>query len=151
MSESTTPSDQASSAAVTWSLGVSNPTRPTFIKDQGYTHVFPAPKADNKPSKSANGPYTRKVEQSSAMPTSLGQDDNTRRLFNGLQWLLDASTQPQESNQLRNTREPPARLSEKAVTSLNASKSGEHNDCSEAAKTAAWVDGQIKSPAAPPF
>lgn len=60
------------------------------------------------------------------------------------------STQPQAPSQITGASAP---LSEKAVASFNQRSLLETKteSESESAETAAWVDGQIESRAAPPF
>lgn len=146
------PSDNSGSVAVGGSSRVpAIPSRPPHKRDHSYTHVFPASSAGRKTCEQADQPRARKPEASFAPTKSLNEYDNTRLLYGGLQWLLDASTQSPESSLLHNKRDPPAPLSEDAIKSFNASKTGGQNAFSEPAQTAAWVDRQIKSPAAPPF
>lgn len=148
-----TPSNSSSSGAKSHSSGVaSSISRPTIVREHSYTHVFPASSAGGRTIKHSSRSQARKLEiPDPAAPSTLGRNDSTRQLFNGLQWLMEMSTQPLESDQLRNARESSVPLSEKAITSHNASKHGSLDDSSEPAKTAAWVDGQIKRPAAAPF
>jgi hypothetical protein len=142
-------SDNTSSVAASSLRTVTRPTRPAQIRDHSYTHVFPASSTVSKPRK----PTTKRADPPCvAAPTQI-QHENTRLLFGGLQWLLDASVQTNDTSRiLAVVREPSEPLSEKAITSFNNSrKDGAQVTPSEAAKTAAWIDSQRKSPAALPF
>lgn len=77
-------------------------------------------------------------------------------LFGGLHWLLDASVKSYgsnnaPSNRARFVREPSEPLSEKAIASHNARKDANVGESLKPDETAAWIDGQRKRPAAPPF
>jgi hypothetical protein len=143
-------SDQSSSdntSSVTDSSRTTRPSRPAQARNQSYTHVFPASSAVSKPKK----PVRRKADAPClAAPTQI-QDESTRLLFGGLQWLLDASVKSQESYNARITRESSEPLSERAITCFNAAKDVNIDESLKPAKTAAWIDGQRKTPAAPPF
>jgi len=65
----------------------------------------------------------------------------------GLQWLLEATTQPQTPTR---SQGPSAPLSEKAIASLNQHSNTDQNS-PETTETAAWIAGQRKTRAAPPF
>jgi len=143
-------SDQSSSdntSSVTDSSRTTRPSRPAHDRNQSYTHVFPASSAVSKPKK----PSKRKADPPClAAPTQI-QDENTRLLFGGLQWLLDASVKSQDSNKTRVVRESSEPLSERAITSFNAEEDVNIDKSLKPAKTAAWIDGQRRIPAAPPF
>jgi hypothetical protein len=145
-------SDNTSSVTASSSHTLSRPSRPAPLRNQSYTHVFPASSTVSKPRK----PTTRKADiPCVAAPVQI-QDENTRLLFGGLQWLLDASVQTKETKKtrtiIRESSEPPSEpLSERAITSFNARKHGNHVTSADSAKTAAWIDGQRKAHAAPPF
>jgi hypothetical protein len=141
-------SDNTSSVAASSSRSVTRQSRPAQIRGQSYTHVFPASSTVSKPRK----PTTRKAELPFVAAPIEIQDENTRLLFGGLQWLLDASVQTKETKKSRTViRESSEPLSEKAVTSFNARKHESHVTSADSATTAAWIDGQRKAPAAPPF
>ena len=143
-------SDQSSSdntSSVTDSSRTARPSRPAHDRNQSYTHVFPASSAVSKTKKTTK----RKADAPClAAPTHV-QDENTRLLFGGLQWLLDASVKSQDSHNTRAIRESSEPLSERAITSFNAAKDMNIDKSLKPAKTAAWIDGQRASPAAPPF
>lgn len=141
-------SDNTSSVATSMSGTVKSSTLAARAKDPSYTHIFPAPSCGSRPSRK---PATKRVETPCLTPPTQFQNENTRLLFGGLQWLLDASVQSSEAKNARIARESSEPLSEKAISSLNARKDEEAGLSSEPAKTAAWIDGQRKSPAAPPF
>lgn len=142
---SNSSSSEATSSETISSLRVqARPSRPANDRQQSYTHVFPAVTAMPKTPQSM---ATRKPDPKTTIPPRV-PDENTRLLFGGLQWLLDQSTQPRVSNQLRG---PPAPLSEKAIASFNERSAASREISSEPAKTAAWIEGQIKTRAAPPF
>jgi hypothetical protein len=94
---------------------------------------------------------TRKADPPCLAPPTHVQDDKTRLLFGGLHWLLDASVKSHDSTDARSIRESSEPLSEKAVNSFNARKDANPGKSLKPAGTAAWIDGQRKSPAAPPF
>ena len=129
-------------------------SRPGPTRSESYTHVFPASRTVSTPKTST----TRKADLPCLATRTHVQDDRTRLLMGGLHWLLDASVKSQApnkanqgSNRARFIREPPEPLSEKAITSLNARKDANIGGSLKPAETAAWIDGQRKSPAAPPF
>lgn len=122
-------------------------SRPGPTRSESYTHVFPATRAVSKPKTST----TRKADPPCVAAPARVQDDKTRLLFGGLHWLLDASVKSPDSNNARFTRESSEPLSEKAITSFNARKDVNTGKSLKPTETAAWIDGQRKSPAAPPF
>jgi hypothetical protein len=141
-------SDNISSVAASSSRSVTPPSRPAQIRGQSYTHVFPASSTVSKPRK----PITRKADLPCVAAPMQIQDENTRLLFGGLQWLLDASVQTKDTNKTHSViRESSEPLSEKAITSFNARKHESHVTSADSATTAAWIDGQRKAPAAQPF
>lgn len=144
MSHSSTSGNKSGSASS--SRNHPRPIRPLFVREDDSTHIFPASSTSLK----IHSATTRKADPPRAAVPSISQDDNTRRLFGGLQWLLDMSTQPQAPSQITGASAP---LSEKAVASFNQRSLLETKteSESESAETAAWVDGQIESRAAPPF
>lgn len=147
MSDQSSSDNPSSVTASSSSHTVSHPSRPAQARNQSYTHVFPASRAASKPRTST----TRKAEPPClAAPTHI-QDDKTRLLFGGLHWLLDASVKSHEPNSARIIRESSEPLSEKAITSFNARKDANIGGSLKPIETAAWIDGQRKSPAAPPF
>jgi len=109
--------------------------------------VFPASSAIAKPKKTTK----RKADPPCLAAPMQVQDENTRLLYGGLQWLLDASVKSHESHNARAIRESSEPLSESAITSFNAGKDVNIDKSLKPAKTAAWIDGQRKTPAAPPF
>jgi hypothetical protein len=141
-------SDNTSSTTASSSRTVSRPSRPAPLRDQSYTHIFPASSTVSKPRK----PTTRKSDLPCVAAPIQIQDENTRLLFGGLQWLLDASVQTKETKKTRTViRESSEPLSESAITSLNARKYEDHVTSVDSAKTAAWINGQRQAPPAPPF
>lgn len=140
-------SENTSSATDSSSRTIVHSSRPAQARSGSYTHVFPATRAVPKPKTST----LRKTDPPYLAAPSQIQDDRTRMLFGGLHWLLDASIKSPESNGTRFTRESSEPLSEKAVTSFNARKDANAGKSMKPAETAAWIDGQRKSPAAPPF
>lgn len=128
--------------------------RPAQTRCESYTHVFPASRTVLTPKTST----IRKADPPCLAARTHVQDDRTRLLMGGLHWLLDASVRTQGSNKsnqgsnrARFIREPPEPLSEQAITSLNARKDTDTGGSLKPTETAAWIDGQRKSPAAPPF
>ena len=147
MSSDQSSSENTSSVADSSSRTITHPSRLAQARNQSYTHVFPASRVVSKPKKSS----TRKPDPPSlAAPTSV-QDEKTRLLFGGLQWLLDASVKSHESSNARYVRESSEPLSERAINSFNARKDVNIGASIKPAETAAWIDGQRKHPAAPPF
>ena len=126
-------------------------SRPTPARNQSYTHVFPASRADKLVVSKPNKSTTRAADPPCVAPQMHVQDDKTRLLFGGLHWLLDASVKSHDSSNARFTRESSEPLSEKAITSFNARKDANTGKSLKPTETAAWIDGQRKSPAAPPF
>jgi hypothetical protein len=122
-------------------------SRPAPTRSESYTHVFPATRTVSKPRTST----TRKVDPPCVAAPTRVQDEKTRLLFGGLHWLLDASVKSPDSIDTQFTRESSEPLSEKAITSFNARKDANIGKSLKPAETAAWIDGQRKSPAAPPF
>lgn len=128
---------------------MSPPSRPTHVREKSYTHVFPAVSTVSK----SRDPAARRGDPRRVSAQTHVGDDHTRLLFGGLHWLLDASVQTKETKKkhrvaILDSTEP---LSETAITSFNAQKDESHAKSSEPATTAAWIDGQRKTPAAPPF
>jgi len=126
-------------------------SRPTPARNQSYTHVFPAPRAEKLTVSKSKTSTTRTADPPCVAPQMHVQDDKTRLLFGGLHWLLDASVKSHGSNRARFVRESSEPLSEKAITSFNARKDANIGESLEPDGTAAWIDGQRKRPAAPPF
>ena len=152
-------SDQSSSdntsSVTTSSLSSSSHTvvhssRPTPARNQSYTHVFPASRADRLAVSKPKPSTKRTADPPCVAPRTHIQDDKTRLLFDGLHWLLDASAKSHGSNNARFIRDPEP-LSEKAITSFNARKDANIGESLNPDETAAWIDGQRKRPAAPPF
>jgi hypothetical protein len=145
------PSENTSSVTASSSSSplhtVVQSSRPAQVRSESYTHVFPASRALSNPRPST----TRKADAPFVAATSHVQDDKTRLLFGGLNWLLDASVKSHDSSNARFTRESSEPLSEKAITSFNARKDANTGKSLKPTETAAWIDGQRKSPAAPPF
>lgn len=153
-SSDNTSSVTASSSSSPSPHTVIHSIRPAQARSESYTHVFPASRTVSTPKTST----TRKADLPCLATRTHVQDDRTRLLMGGLHWLLDASVKSQApnkanqgSNRARFIREPPEPLSEKAITSLNARKDANIGGSLKPAETAAWIDGQRKSPAAPPF
>ena len=142
-------SDNTSSGAASSLRTVTQSSRPAYTGDQSYTHIFPASAAGS--TKQSRKPPGRKAAAVRDDPSSQVRDENTRLLYGGLQWLLDATAKSHETKKVRIAHRCPEPLSEKAITSLNAQGDVDADKSSEPAKTAAWIDGQRKSPAAPPF
>lgn len=156
-SSDNTSSATASSTSSSSSLQtIVHSSRPAPARDQSYTHVFPASRAD-KPAMSKSRTSTRRTADPPCVAARPDvQDDRTRLLFGGLQWLLDASVKSYgsnnaPSNRARFVRESSEPLSEKAITSHNAQKDADVGESLKPDETAAWIDGQRKRPAAPPF
>ena len=147
MSDQSSSDNPSSVTASSSSHTVSHPSRPAQARNQSYTHVFPASRALSNPRPST----TRKADAPFVAAPSHVQDDKTRLLFGGLHWLLDASVKSHDSSNARFTRESSEPLSEKAITSFNARKDVNTGKSLKPTETAAWIDGQRKSPAAPPF
>jgi hypothetical protein len=145
MSSNLSSSDNTSSERTPSSRVEPRPTltRPLFVREDSYTHVFPA----SSSSINTQSTITRKANVSRPATLSISPDDNTRRLMGGLQWLLEATTQPQTPSRPQG---PSAPLSEKAIASLNQHSNTDQNS-SETTETAAWIAGQRKTRAAPPF
>ena len=143
-----TSSITAASSSSHTAVAAVQPRRPApASKDESYTHVFPASRALSNPRPST----TRKADAPFVAAPSHVQDDKTRLLFGGLHWLLDASVKSHDSSNARFTRESSEPLSEKAINSFNARKDANTGKSLKPTETAAWIDGQRKSPAAPPF
>ena len=147
MSDQSSSDNTSSTIPSSSSHTVVQPSRPAQDRSESYTHVFPATRTVTKPKTSS----TRKAGPSRATAPTHVQDDKTRLLFGGLHWLLDASVNSPDSNKARFTRESSEPLSEKAITSFNAQKDANTGKSLKPAETAAWIDGQRKSPSAPPF
>lgn len=140
-------SDNTSSVATSSSGNAKTATLAARARDPSYTHVFPAPSGGSKQGKKQ---ATERVH-APRVPSTQFQNENNRLLFGGLQWLLDTSVKSSEAKNARIVREPSEPLSEKAISSFNARKTGDAATSLEPANTAAWIDGQRKSPAAAPF
>lgn len=121
------------------------PVRPLFVREDDYTHVFPASSTSTK----TQSTTTRRPDIPRPAASTISPDENTRRLMGGLQWLLEATSQPQTPMSL--PQGPSAPLSEKSIASFNQHSSTDPKIPSEATETAAWIDGQRKTRAAPPF
>jgi hypothetical protein len=144
MSSNLSSSDNTSSGRNSSSRVEPRPTRPLFVREDSSTHIFPASSTSLK----TQSTTTRKTDARQPTVLSLNPDDNTRRLMGGLQWLLEATTQPQAPSRPRG---PSAPLSEKAIASLNQHSNTDRKGSSETTETAIWIDGQRKTRAAPPF
>jgi hypothetical protein len=146
MSSNLSSSDNTSSGRASSSRVEPRPTltRPLFVREDSYTHVFPA----SSTSVNTQSTTTRKADARRPAALSISPDDNTRRLMGGLQWLLEATTQPQTPSPPRG---PSAPLSEKAIASFNQHSNTDRKSYSEPTETAAWIAGQRKTRAAPPF
>lgn len=142
-------SDNTTSVETSLSRTVSPPSRPLHVREKSYTHVFPAVSTVSKPRETT----TRRGDPHPITAPMQVRDENTRLLFGGLHWLLDASVQVKETKKKRRVaiREPTEPLSEMAITLFNARKDESQASSSESATTAAWIDGQRKTPPAPPF
>ena len=148
MSDHSSTDNTSSTTAASSSLHTAvQPSRPALARSESYTHVFPASRAPSKPRPST----TRKADAPFVAAPTHVQDDKTRLLFGGLHWLLDTSVKSHDSNSARFTRESSEPLSDKAITSFNARKDANTGKSLKPTETAAWIDGQRKSPAAPPF
>lgn len=137
-----------SSGAASSLRTVTQPSRPAHTRDHSYTHIFPASTAGSTLTRK---PASRKADDTRDFLQSQVRNENTRLLYGGLQWLLDTTAKSYEATKVRVAQKPSEPLSEQAITSLNAQGSLNADTSSEPAKTAAWIDGQRKSPAAPPF
>lgn len=144
MSSNLSSSDNTSSARTSSSRVEPRPARPLFVREDSYTHVFPAPSTKPK----MQSTTTRRHDPPRPAASTISPDDNTRRLMGGLQWLLEATTQPQNPSR---SPGPSAPLSEKSIASFNQHSNTDRKDSSESTETAAWIDGQRKTRAAPPF
>jgi hypothetical protein len=145
MSSNLSSSDNTSSGRTPSSRVEPRPTltRPLFVREDSYTHVFPA----SSTSINTQSTTTRKANAHRPAALSISPDENTRRLMGGLQWLLEATTQPQTPTRPQG---PSAPLSEKAIASLNQHSNTDQSS-PETTETAAWIAGQRKTRAAPPF
>lgn len=146
MSSNLSSSDNTSSGRTSSTRIEPRPTltRPLFVREDSYTHVFPA----SSTSMNTRSTTTQKSDTHRPAALSISPDDNTRRLMGGLQWLLEATTQPQTPSRPQG---PSAPLSEKAIASFNQHSNADRKGSSDSTETAAWIDGQRKTRAAPPF
>ena len=123
-------------------------SRPVQTRSDSYTHVFPAARTETIPKTST----TRKADSPCVTTPAHVQDDKTSLLLGGLHWLLDASVKKAPvSNRARFVRESSGPLSEEAIASFNAREDADTGKSLKPAETAAWIDGQRKNLAAPPF
>lgn len=153
MSDLTSVDSASGTASSASSCNTPSATRPQHRRKHSYTHVFPASSVGTK----LGNPARKETRESDIAASTNAMDERTRMFFSGLDWLLDASTQPDQSARRPSRNTTP--LSKKAVTSFNAceddrrhsAQSSDTQKDSKSTKTARWIECQIETKPSAPF